>query len=73
MLSTVPVGSQIGATTVVGGVSYAVLPMEGSPLASATGPLADFGLGDTPVAGSMTGKVCLISRGNISFADKVLN
>ena len=40
---------------------------------SATGPLADFGLGDTPVAGSMTGKVCLISRGNISFADKVLN
>ena len=73
VLSTVPVGSQIGATTVVGGVDYAVQPMEGSPIASATGPLADFGFGDTPVAGSMTGNVCLISRGNISFADKVLN
>ena len=73
VLSTVPVGSQIGATTVVGGVTYAVQAMEGSPHAQATGALADFGLGDTPVAGSMTGKVCLISRGSISFADKVLN
>ncbi len=73
VLSTVPAGSQVGATTSVGGASYTVQPMAGSPLTSATGPLADFGFGDTPVAGSMTGKVCLISRGNISFADKVLN
>ena len=73
VLSTVPVGSQIGATVVVGGVSYAAQPMEGSPRTSATGPLANFGLGDTPVAGLMTGKVCLISRGAISFAEKVLN
>ena len=73
VLSTIPVGIESAATTVVGGVDYAVQAMVGSPRTSATGPLADFGLGDTPVAGSMTGKVCLISRGNISFADKVLN
>ncbi len=73
VLSTVPKGSQIGASTTVGGAAYTVQPMTGSPLKQATGPLADFGFGDTPVAGSMTGKVCLISRGNISFADKVTN
>ncbi len=73
VLSTVPKGSQIGASTSVGGAAYTVQPMTGSPLTSATGPLADFGFGDTPVPGSMTGMICLISRGNISFADKVLN
>lgn len=73
VLSTVPLGSQLGASTTVGATPYTVQPMDGSPLVSATGPIADFGFGDTPVAGSMTGKVCLISRGNISFADKVLN
>lgn len=73
VLSTVPLGSQFAASAAVGGAPYAVQPMDGSPLASATGALADFGLGDTPVAGSMTGKICLISRGTISFADKVLN
>jgi subtilisin family serine protease len=73
VLSTVPIGSQVAATVTVGTSSYPALPMEGSPNTSATGPLANFGLGDTPVAGSMTGKVCLISRGAISFAAKVLN
>ncbi len=72
-LSTVPLGSQLGATTTVGTSPYAVQPMDGSPLSSATGALADFGFGDTPVPGSMTGKICLISRGNIAFSDKVLN
>lgn len=73
-LSTVPLGSQTAASTAVGGTPFTVQPMDGSPRGSATGPLADFGFGDTPVAGSMTGKICLISRGNgISFADKVLN
>jgi subtilisin family serine protease len=57
VLSTVPIGSQTA----------------GSPRATATGTLADFGLGDTPVAGSMTGKVCLIKRGTITFAAKVVN
>ena len=70
--STVPIGSQIAAALTVG-KAYDVLPMEGSPLTSASGPLADFGLGDAPVAGSMTGKVCLIQRGTITFAEKVVN
>jgi subtilisin family serine protease len=73
VLSTVPLGSQTGASLAVGATNYAVQPMDESPRLSATGPLADFGIGDTPVAGSMTGKVCLIQRGTIPFADKVLN
>jgi subtilisin family serine protease len=73
VLSTVPLGSQVAATLTVGSSAYASLPMEGSPRTSASGPLADFGLGDVATAGAMTGKVCLISRGSISFADKVTN
>jgi len=73
VLSTVPVGSQTSASVTVGASPYAVQPMDGSPRTAATGPLADFGLGDTPVSGTMTGSICLISRGTISFADKVLN
>jgi subtilisin family serine protease len=73
VLSTVPIGSQIGASVAAGNKTYEALPMEGSPLTSASGPLADFGLGDTAVAGSMTGKVCVIQRGSISFAEKVVN
>jgi subtilisin family serine protease len=72
-LSTVPQIAGSVASLTVGGNSYPVLAIEGSPHLAATAPLADFGLGDTSVAGSMTGKVCLISRGVISFADKVLN
>lgn len=73
VVSTVPPNVLLKGAATVGGTPYAVLGMEGSPVTSATGPLADFGFGDTPAAGSMAGKVCLISRGNISFADKVLN
>lgn len=72
-LSTVPMGTNIESTLTVGASAYATTPMDGSPLLSATGALANFGLGDTPVPGSMTGKVCLIQRGNIAFSDKVLN
>ena len=73
VISTVPVGSQVGASLTVGVSPYSVLPIEGSPKTSASGPLADFGLGDTAVAGSMSGKICLISRGSITFDVKVLN
>lgn len=72
-LSTVPVGTGLEGALTVGAASYDVIPMDGSPALAAAGPLADFGLGDTPVPGSMTGKVCLISRGAIAFSDKVLN
>jgi subtilisin family serine protease len=73
VLSTVPAGSQMGASLSVGASTYAVQPVEGSPLVRASGPLADFGLGTTASAGSMSGKVCLISRGTNTFAEKVLN
>ena len=73
VLSTVPVGSQVGATATIGGVSYPVEAMENSALGAGAGPLADFGLGTAPAAGSMSGKVCLIQRGSISFAEKVVN
>ena len=72
-LSTLPVGKGTSATLTVAATPYTVLGMVGSPNASATAPLADFGLGDTPAPGSMGGRVCLIQRGNISFSDKVLN
>jgi len=73
VLSTVPMGTGLAASTTVGASAYSVQPMEGSPVLSATGPLADFGIGDTPAPGTMTGKVCLIARGTIAFSDKVLN
>jgi subtilisin family serine protease len=73
VLSTVPAYSQTGGTLMVGAGTYPVQPMEGSPRTSASGALADFGLGSTATPGSMNGKVCLIQRGSVSFADKVLN
>jgi hypothetical protein len=73
VLSTIPPNIESIGTTTVGGTTYSVHAMAGSPRLEATGPMADFGLGDTPAPGSMTGKVCLISRGTITYADKVLN
>jgi subtilisin family serine protease len=73
VLSTVPAFSETGASLNVGASAYGAIAMEGSPRASATGPLANFGIGDAPAPGSMSGKVCLISRGTISFAQKVVN
>ncbi|HWH84599.1 MAG TPA: S8 family serine peptidase, partial [Burkholderiaceae bacterium] len=72
VLSSVPMGTGRGTSLTVGGVTYTVLPMEGSPVKSVTAPLANFGLG-TAVDPAMAGKVCLIQRGTIAFADKVLN
>ena len=73
VLSTVPKFSQVAASLTVGGTSYTAQPMEGSPKVSASGALADFGLGTTVAAGSMSGKICLIQRGEITFAEKVVN
>ena len=73
VLSTVPMGSGRAAAAMVSSTDYAVQPIEGTPVAAVTAPLADFGLGDAQSPGSMAGKVCLISRGVISFVDKVLN
>jgi subtilisin family serine protease len=46
--------------------------MEGSPVKTATAPLADFGIGDK-VNTAVSGKVCLIQRGTVDFATKVSN
>jgi PKD repeat protein len=46
--------------------------MDGSPDGAVTNvPMVDCGLGDSPCTGA-SGAICLISRGNISFSDKVL-
>jgi subtilisin family serine protease len=73
VLSTVPRGTGLLSSLAVGSSTYAPGDIEGSPRASATGALADFGLGGAAVAGSMTGKVCLIQRGTYDFATKVSN
>jgi subtilisin family serine protease len=72
VLSTVPMGSGREAALSVGPLDPPVLPTEGTPAGSVSAPLADFGTGQAVDAG-MAGKVCLIKRGAISFADKVLN
>jgi subtilisin family serine protease len=72
VLSTVPMGSGLVSGISVGGTAYAAGDMEGSPVKTATAPLADFGLG-TSVNTAMSGKVCLIQRGTVDFATKVSN
>ncbi|MFC5514071.1 S8 family serine peptidase [Massilia jejuensis] len=72
VLSTIPMGQGVEAALSVGGTDYAAGAMEGSPVKTATAPLADFGLGDA-VDGAVSGKVCLIARGSIDFATKVSN
>lgn len=71
VLSTVPTGSNLESIVTVGGSAYDTAPMGGSPLTSAGGALHDFGTGEVDDP-NVAGKVCLIRRGNISFADKVL-
>jgi subtilisin family serine protease len=72
VLSTVPMGTGQEAVLTVGSTTYAPGAMEGSPVKTATAPLADFGIGDT-VNTAVSGKVCLIARGTIDFATKVTN
>lgn len=72
VLSTVPMGAGSNSALTVGSTVYAPGAMDGSPKATATAPLADFGIGDT-VNAAMAGKVCLIQRGTIDFATKVTN
>lgn len=69
--STVPMGMGAEASVTVGTSGFDALSMEGSPNGDATGPLVDCGLGTSACPGG-GGQVCLISRGDIAFADKVL-
>jgi subtilisin family serine protease len=72
VLSTVPMGSGQDPVLSVGSSTYAPTAMEGSPVKVATAALADFGIGDK-VNTAVSGKVCLIQRGTVDFATKVLN
>ncbi|NHZ82991.1 S8 family serine peptidase [Massilia sp. CCM 8695] len=72
VLSTVPMNSGSTPSLTVGATVYAPGAMDGSPLKTASAPLADFGLGDK-VNTAVSGKVCLIARGSIDFATKVAN
>ncbi|HJV71418.1 S8 family serine peptidase [Ideonella sp.] len=72
VLSTVPMGTGSLATLSVGGTAYSPIGMDGSPNATVSAPLADFGLGEV-IDPNMAGKVCLTQRGNITFALKVQN
>jgi subtilisin family serine protease len=72
VLSTVPMGAGRQSQLSVNGSAYAPGDMDGSPVASATAPLFDFGLGDA-VNAAAAGKVCLIQRGTVDFATKVGN
>ena len=68
VLSTYP--SRDGAVT-VGTTTYMASAMEGSPATTASGALVSGGRCTAP--GSWAGKVVLCERGDIAFADKVLN
>ncbi|MBT9597102.1 MAG: S8 family serine peptidase [Vitreoscilla sp.] len=72
VLSTVPMGTGSETALTVGAITYAPGAMDGSPQGTVAAPLADFGLGDA-IDTSVSGKVCLIARGNIAFSEKVLN
>jgi subtilisin family serine protease len=69
--STVPMGTGKTEDFSVAGTGYEAIAMEGSPNGNATGALVDCGLGTSTCAGA-SGKVCLIERGTVSFAEKVL-
>lgn len=73
VLSTVPTGAGSASSLTVNATAFEVGGMDGSPKLSATGTLADFGLGDVYAPGSMSEKVCLIKRGTIEFGLKVKN
>ena len=71
-LSTIPPNIESLGQLSVDGTGYDAAAMAGSPRLIAMAPLYNFGLGTVVDAGA-TGKVCLIQRGAITFAGKVLN
>ncbi|MEN8178930.1 MAG: S8 family serine peptidase [Pseudomonadota bacterium] len=71
VVSSVPLGTGLLADVEVDGTGYETFAMEGSPMLIASGVLVDCGTAETVCAA--TGSVCLIERGVITFAEKVLN
>ena len=72
VLSTVPTNSGSASELKVGTTTYKPGANAGSPYKVATAALADFGLGDRTTT-TVSGKVCLIARGTVDFATKVMN
>jgi subtilisin family serine protease len=72
VLSTAPMNTGKQSALTVGTQTYAPGAMDGSPVRTATGALADFGIGDKTTT-TVAGKVCLIARGTVDFATKVMN
>lgn len=72
VVSTIPTNTGTDPSLKVGTSTYAPGSVSGSPVKTATAPLANFGLGDV-VTTTMTGKVCLIQRGTVDFATKIGN
>ena len=70
VLSSVPVGMGLSTSLTVSGDTVEAAGMDESPMGDITGNLVDCGLGESTCSGA-TGQICLISRGNISFAEKV--
>jgi serine protease len=71
VLSTVPRGMGFVASVGVDGAGYVGSGLDGSPTGSVSDrPVANCGLGTAPCAAA-GGAICLIQRGEISFADKV--
>ncbi len=74
VLSSVPAGMGEAVTTlVINGKTYASRAMQGSPTATVSGSLVDCGIADSACAAAAGGKVCLIQRGTVTFAQKVNN
>ncbi|WP_417666219.1 S8 family serine peptidase [Pseudidiomarina sp.] len=70
VLSSVPRGMGEKVDLVVAGTAFEATGMDGTARIEATGALANCGIGDAP-CNDAVGKVCLIERGVISFAEKV--
>ncbi len=71
VVSSVPVGTGLLADLTVIDTGYEAFAMQGSPMLTASGQLVDCGTAETDCDAS--GLVCLIERGVITFAEKVLN
>ena len=72
VLSTVPTGMGLVATVSANTTGYAAAGMDGSPSGTVTNrSFVDCGLGTSQCDGA-TDAICLISRGTVSFSDKVL-
>jgi len=69
--STVPVGHGLESTVTAGTSEILANGMDGSPAGTSVGILVDCGIGDSTCPGG-GGQICLIQRGTISFANKVL-